>query len=340
MRRSLVTGGAGFLGGHLVRRLRDAGDEVRVLDVAVPVDPVDGARYQRGSVTDPNAVRSALQGVERVFHLAGTPELWSADDAEAARVHVEGTRTVLEEAERAGAARIVHTSTAAILRDFGGRGDPRAASRDEPTLPDPEEVPDGYCRAKVRSEEAALDAARGGAPVVVVSPGAPLGPGDRGPTPPSRMLLGFLNGRFPAYMDGWLSVVDVRDVAGGHLIAAEEGRPGARYVLAGPDLRLGEFLHRLEGLTGLSMPRLRVPPLLARASARISELVADHLTGRSPDATLSGVRIALAPARTDLGSLGPEALGLNFRELEETLADAVRWFAEEGMLERKLAAPV
>jgi len=338
VRRSLVTGGAGFLGGHLVRRLRDAGDEVRVLDVAVPTDPEEGARYQRGSVTDPDAVRSALRGVERVFHLAGTPELWSADDAEAARVHVEGTRTVLEEAERAGAARIVHTSTEAILRDFGGRGDPRAASRAAPTLPDPDEVPEGYCRAKVRSEEAALDAARRGAPVVVVSPGAPLGPGDRGPTPPSRMLLGFLNGRFPAYLDGWLSAVDVRDVAEGHLLAAEEGHPGARYVLAGPDLRLGEFLRRLEEVTGLSMPRLRVPPFLARASAWVSELAADHLTGRSPDATLSGVRIALAPAREDLGSLGPDALGLTLRALEETLADAVRWFAEEGMLERGVAA--
>ncbi|HSR42623.1 MAG TPA: hypothetical protein VLL48_10635, partial [Longimicrobiales bacterium] len=172
---------------------------------------------------------------------------------------------------------------------------------------------------------------------VVVSPGAPLGPGDRSLTPPSRMLLGFLNGRFPAYLDGWLSLVDVRDVAEGHLLAAEAGRPGARYVLAGPDVRLGELLRRLERLTGVSMPRLRVPPWVALAGARVSELVADHVTGRSPEATVPGVRIALAPARDDLGSRGPDALGLDLRALEETIADAVRWFAGEGMLEREVA---
>lgn len=351
MSRSLVTGGAGFLGSHVVARLVDGGDRVRVLDPARPHEPVPGAEYRSGSVTDRTAVRDSLAGVDRVFHLAGPADLWVADEAHAREVHEVGTRTVLEEAGRAGVGRIVHTSTEAILRDFSGAGflprvRPRGPSSGEadtghpseggpgsaPTLPDPGRVPRGYCRSKLLAEREALDAARAGLPVVVVSPSAPFGPGDRNLGPPSRMLLGFLNGRLPAYLDGWLSVVDVRDLAAGQVAAAERGEPGRRYVLAAEDLRLGRLLRKLEALTGRSMPRVRIPAILALATAAVSELVADHLTREPPDATVAGVRIAMAPPRT-AALPGLTELGVPPRSLDGTLRATVEWFRDRGLLE-------
>lgn len=335
MARSLVTGGAGFLGRHLVANLVERGDRVRVLDPVHPSEPVEGAEYRIGSVTDPDTVWNAIRDMERVFHLAGSAELWSPDPARAHRVHLDGVRNVLECGGRAGVGRIVHTSTEAILRDFSASGI-SSASGVSPVLPAPRDVPRGYCRSKLAAEREALDAARRGLPVVVVSPAAPLGPGDHNLTPPSRMLLGFLNGRLPAYLNGWLSIVDVRDVADGHRAAAERGDPGRRYVLAGTNLRLGALLRRLEELTGLSMPRLRVPGPLALAVAAVSELAADHLTGRPPDATLAGVRISMATPGSDRHP-GFSELEITPRSLDETLSAAVSWFAEEGLLERSPA---
>lgn len=356
---SLITGGAGFLGRHLAELLLRSGGEVTVLDpVPPPEDLPSGLRHVSASVTDAPAVRDAIAGVRYVFHMAGTPDLWAPRRSEAYRVHREGTRTVLEEAARVGGVRVVHTSTEAILRDFdrsrlqGWRRslffffararEPSsrleavslavsAGGSSGPWLPEPREVPAGYCRAKVRSERLALEAAERGQDVVVVSPVAVLGPGDRNLTPPTRMLRGFVQGRFPAYLDGWIRLADVRDVAAAHAEAAKRGVSGRRYVVGAPDQPMSRFLADLERQTGRRMPRRRVPPAVALGSAYVAELTAELLTGRSPNATVAGVRIALAPSRAGVEDDGSR-LGPPPRDRSETIADTIAWLRREGLV--------
>jgi dihydroflavonol-4-reductase len=338
---SLVTGGAGFLGRHLVRGLLDRGDSVRVLDVREPSGPREGARFLPGSVTDGEVVARAVRGVDRVFHLAARTDLWARDPGEYERVNRVGARTVFRAAEEAGVERVIHTSTEAVLRNFrggatghgeGGDGG-RGPSPDLRHVPDPREMPGAYCRSKALGEREAREAHRRGLPVVVVNPTVPVGPGDPGDTPPGRMLLGFLNGEVPAFTEGWLDLVDVRDLARGEIVAAERGAPGRRYVLGGHRVRISRFLALLEELTGLSMPGVRIPYPVALGAGYLSELVADHVTGRRPRATVAGVRLTRARPRHD-----PEAarreLGLSVRPLRETLRDTVRWLRDRGLLRR------
>ncbi|MFP4223961.1 MAG: NAD-dependent epimerase/dehydratase family protein [Phycisphaeraceae bacterium] len=317
--RTLVTGGRGFIGSHLVRRLREQGEPVRVLDVAPPPnDPLD-AQYVQGSVTDPAAVREAMRGCDRLYHLAGNAHLWNRDRGIYDRVIHQGTRTVLAAARELGVQRVVHTSTHAIVH-AGNRAD---------------DMPGPYFRAKFLAEQAARQAADAGLPVVIISPTLPIGPGDHRLTPPSRMLLGYLNGELPGYLESALDLADVRDVAEGHLLAAERGRAGERYILGGRSVQLSTLLRTLGELTGLGMPRLRVPYPLALAVSAVQQFVADHVTHRPPQSTLCGVRTAAHPADASAIAADRDRLGLAVRPLEQSLADTVHWFADAGLLKRQ-----
>lgn len=319
MRTNLVTGGAGFLGRHLVRLLVERGEEVRALDLRRPERPPEGAEFLRGSVTDTGAVREAVRGAERVFHLAAVSGLWAPDPGLHDRVNRIGTRTLLEAAGEEGVSVVVHTSTELVLRSGAPAGP--------------------YSRSKRWGEAEARAAAGRGPPVVIVRPTVPVGPGDRGPTPPTRMLLGYLNGRWPGYLEQELDLVDVRDLADGHLRAAERGRTGEPYLLAGTRLRLGELLRSLEEITGLEMPSRRIPYPLALAAAAAGTFAADHLTGRPPAAPLEGVRLARLPPARDDGRARRE-LGFRSRPLRTSLTDAIRWFRREGLLEREPRRPL
>jgi dihydroflavonol-4-reductase len=330
MALALVTGGAGFIGHHLVAQLLQQGDAVRVLDLAPPVrDDID---WIQGSVCEPAAVAAAMRGVEHVYHLAGIAHLWAADKDEFERVNHQGTRQLLTAAGRSGAECFVHSSTGAIL--LGPR---RPDGRiDETSTADLAAMPGPYCRSKFLAEQAALTAAGRGQPVVVVNTTVPVGPGDDRLTPPTRMLRDFLRGRAPAYLETGLNLVDVRDVAAGHRLAAVRGRAGERYLLAGENLWLSELLAQLEQLSGVPMPRRRVPYPLAWSAAVISELVADHWTHRPPRAPLTGVRLA----RHALFAANDKAnieLGWRPRPVREALAAAV---AELLSLERTAAEPL
>ncbi|NBC34868.1 MAG: NAD-dependent epimerase/dehydratase family protein [Alphaproteobacteria bacterium] len=323
----LVTGGAGYIGRHVVAALLSAGRPVRVLDrAAAPGLPAD-VGYIRGSVTDRDTVRGALDGVERVFHLAAIPHLWARDRQDFDAVNAGGTRIILEAARQAGVSRVVHCSTDAIL--LAGRD--RIA--DETVAMRAAAMPGPYCLSKLRAEEAARQAAADGLPVVIVNPTVPVGPGDASETPPTRMLLDFLNGRTPAFLDCTLNLVDVRDVASGHLLAAARGRSGERYILGGETLDLAALLERLQRLSGRRMPRRRIPYWLALAAAHVDEAIADHLTGRPPRAPVTGVRLArrLGPLST---AKAARDLGFAARPLADSLRDFLNWAAETGRIFR------
>lgn len=305
--RALVTGGCGFIGRHVVDALAREGHEVVVLDPAEGTGLPARVTHHRASILDDTALREALAGVDWVFHLAALAQLWIPDKRDYDRVNAEGTRRVLAAARAAGVSRIVHTSSDAVVTRGG--------------LPAVEDQPGAYSRSKCLAELYALEAFSLGAPVVIVAPTMPIGPGDVALTPPTRMLLDFLEGRNPAYVDCELDLVDARDVASAHVRAADRGTLGARYILGGHRIAMAELLARLHELTGLPMPRRRLPYALAWSVAAVAELVADRITHRAPIASWNGVRLlrrASSPARD-----ARSELGWSVRPLHETLADAI-----------------
>ncbi|MEA3276825.1 MAG: NAD-dependent epimerase/dehydratase family protein [Pseudomonadota bacterium] len=332
-----MTGGLGFIGRHLVGLLHERGDPVRVLDLAAPTEPLDGVEYVTGSILDADAILGAMEGVERVCHLAAKPDLWAHPKDELMRVNYQGTRHVVAAAVKAGVERFVHTSSAAILNDFRGRGS--SCLVDESISPSLDDMPGLYCRSKLLAEQEALSAASRGLSVVVLNPTLPIGPGDVNLTPPTRMLLGFLNGRYPSFLEARMNLVDVRDVARGHLAAAERGRSGERYILGCTNIALSQLLQLLQELTGLPVPRHSIPYWVAWGFGALGELVADAVTHRPPSAPLTGVRLARAGSMFDNRRAQGE-LGLSFRGLAESLRDAIRWYETQGLLERALRKAV
>lgn len=334
---ALVTGGAGFIGAHLVRQLRDRGTRVRVLDIREypPGDP--NIEMVRGSVLDSDVVGRALDGVDTLYHLAANPHLWDRRKSEFEKINLHGTRTVLEAAARSDVRRIVYGSTESVLKSM----------RRSTTLPvteawtdlDVDDMPGPYCRSKFLAEDEARRAAERGQPVIIVNPTLPIGPGDGLLTPPTQMLLLFLNGGTPAYFDCALNLIDVRDAALGFILAAEKGRTGERYLLGGENLFLSQMLDMIHEATGLSMPRLRVPYWLALSIGAASEFVADHFTGRRPFAPLAGVRLARTPLTVDC-SKAVDELGLPQRPIGRALIDAIAWLHERGLVRRRSSSPM
>jgi dihydroflavonol-4-reductase len=326
----LVTGGAGFIGSHLVRRLVADGCRVRVLErpgVSVAHLSDDLVETTYGDIRDRDFVREAVRGCDEVYHLAANPNLWTQRRGQFRQVNYRGAVNVLDEALAAGARRVLHTSTESIL------------TRARQTAPIAEDQRVGlndavgpYCRSKLLAERHALRLARGGAPVVVVNPTLPVGPGDFGRSPPTQMILDFCRGKRREYLDAELNLIDVRDVAEGMVRAMERGRPGRRYLLGHENLSIREVFAHLAKLTRLPEPRWRVPYGVALTAAYVSEFVADVFTHAMPTATVTGVKLTrrtmhFNPHRSQ------EELGLRPRPAAESLADAVAWFSEVGWLE-------
>lgn len=332
MRLNLVTGGSGFIGRHLVEQLAARGERVRVLDLRPLDSALQGLEQVVGSITDPAVVRRAIDGCERVFHLAANPNLWDRDPDTFERVNHQGTRRMLEAAHTAGVSHFVYTSTESILKSHRAPKQSARALIDESVRLTLDDMPGPYCRSKFLAEEAAREAAAGGLPVVIVNPTMPVGPGDHLLTPPTRMMLGFLNGATPAYLDCEFNLVDARDIAAGQILAAEKGRVGERYILGNVNLSLGDLLAELHRLTGLPMPRTRVPYALALASALVSEGIA-AVTKKPPIAPLTGVRLARTSMAFDSSKARGE-LGWSCRSLEQSLRDAVGWMSGRGLLRR------
>jgi len=324
--KSFVTGATGFVGCHVVRRLLAAGDSVRVL-----VRPASNLRaleglpveFEEGDLRDRGSLDAALHGIDRVFHVAADYRLWSARPEEMYESNVGGTRNVLEAAQRAGVGRFVYTSTVATVAV--PRGD---ALPNEETRAKVGEMIGHYKRSKFLAEEEAMTAASTGFSVVIVNPTTPVGPLDWKPTPTGRIVVDFMNGRMPAYVDTGLNVVGVDDVAAGHLLAAERGRSGERYILGARNMTLKEILEALAQITGRPAPWVRLPHFVALAAAHVDEWVS-RARGRVPQIPVEGVKIARHRMFVD-GSKATRELGYQPGPVEAALAQAVEWYGANG----------
>lgn len=325
---TVVTGGAGFIGSHLVERLAGSGQAVRVIErPAAPAGHLPaGVEVVRADIRDREALDPAMRGARWVYHLAANPNLWARDPAEFDRVNHEGTRNVLSAALAAGVERVLHTSTESILTRAGA-----SDLIDENVAIAPEDTVGPYCLSKLMAERYAFELAAEGRPVVVANPTMPVGPGDRGLSPPSRLILDFCRGKLPAAMECTLNLIDVRDAALGLMRVMERGQTGRRYLLGAENLTLLSLLERLSRLTGVPMPRWTVPYPVGLATAWVSEFWANRVSGRMPKATVTGLRLTRRLMHFDSRRSLVE-LGLTPRPIDESLADAVAWLRTEGRL--------
>lgn len=325
----LVTGGAGFIGSHLVRLLVGRGERVRVLErptAPLALLPLDRLEWIHGDIRNKQAVRRAVHGCREVYHLAANPNLWVQKRGSFHHVNYLGAVNVIDAALAAGVRRVLHTSTESILTRAGQQD----AITEEQRIRY-EDTIGPYCRSKYLAERYALRLGRAGAPVIVVNPTLPVGPGDLGRSPPTQMMLDFCRGKRREYLDGDLNLIDVRDVAEGMIRAMERGRPGRRYLLGHENLSILTVFRMLARLTGLPEPRWRVPYPVALAAAYASEWVADVYTHRAPAASITGVKLTRRRMHFD-ASLSLAELELEPRPVAKTLAETVAWFRQVGWL--------
>ena len=330
---ALVTGAGGFLGSHIVRLLVQRGEKVRVfLRPSSETRELAGLALERvyGDLREPTLLTPALDGIDVAFHVAADYRLWARDPREIYESNVDGTRHLLEAARRAGLQRLVYTSSVATLAvpcgDIHGEDD----LPNEETKARLEQMIGNYKRSKYLAEQAVLAAARDGLPVVVVNPTAPVGPGDWKPTPTGRIILDFLKGRMPAYVETGLNLVPVEDVALGHWLAAEHGRIGERYILGGLNMRLREIFAVLSSVSGRPVPRVRLPLPLALAAGYADQL-ASRLLRRDPRIPLEGVRMARHKMFVRSSKAEVE-LGYHAGSVEAALGRAVGWYRENKYL--------
>lgn len=334
--KCFVTGGSGFIGANLVHELVRRGHTVRVLArPGADVRGLKGADYElhTGDVNDRNTLRTGMRGFDWCFHVAASYHLWLPDYRVMYATNVEGTRHVLESASLADCSRIVYTSTVGCIglpQEVNGHLTP--TNEDTPVTE--AQMSNDYKRSKWQAEVVARELAKKGLPVVIVNPSAPVGPRDVKPTPTGKVIVDFLNRAMPAYLDTGLNWVHVRDVAVGHILAAEKGRVGERYILGNAEgnWTMREAFAVLQDITGVSAPQVRLPYLIPLLAAYVDESIS-KLTGKPPKAPLAGVRMAkykmfFNPAKA------VRELGLPQTPPRQALADAAEWFQQNGYLRR------
>jgi len=328
---SLVTGASGFVGSHVARLLVQRGEQVRVLvRPSSETRALTGLRVERicGDLREPSALREAVEGVQRIFHVAADYRLWTPNPREIYESNVAGTRHLLEAAHRASVERFVYTSSVATIAVPCGAGG--NALPNEETEARLEQMIGHYKRSKYLAEQEVLSAARAGLPALVVNPTTPVGPGDWKPTPTGRIILDFLRGRMPAYVETGLNLVPVENVALGHWLAAERGRIGERYILGGRNMTLREILDVLASISGRPRPRIRLPLPLALAAGYADQCVS-RLLGREPRIPLEGVRMARHKMFVKSSKAEVE-LGYQAGSVEAALERAVCWYRENRYL--------
>jgi dihydroflavonol-4-reductase len=330
MKPVLVTGATGFVGWHVARQLLGRGQRVRALvrdpaRSAKALTELQGIETVLGDLRDEDSLARAVAGCGAVYHVAADYRLWAPRPEEMYRSNVDGTRSLLAAAQKAGVDRCVYTSTVGCI------GMRKGDLGSEDTSAGLEEMQGPYKRSKFLAEKIALQFAERGFPVVIVNPTAPVGDHDFRPTPTGKIVVDFLRGAMPAYLDTGLNVVYVGDVAAGHLLACERGRVGERYILGGENLTLQQIFGELEEVTGRPAPKTRIPYAMAYAAGMASTGWA-AVTGQEPRAPLDGVRMARKKmwVRHDKAA---RALGYSAGPAVEALRRAAEWFQANGYCE-------
>jgi dihydroflavonol-4-reductase len=324
--RLFLTGATGFVGAHVAQMAALQGAELRLLTRSssntknLPI----GAEIVVGDLREPEKFASALAGCDALIHVAADYRLWVPDPAEMYKANVEGTRELLRLAREAGVRRVVYTSSVATM---GFKKDGTIV--DEETPVSEADMIGHYKRSKWMAEQVAMEAARAGQQVIILNPTTLIGSLDTKPTPTGRIVVDFLNGNFPAYVDTGLNLVDVDEIARMHLVALERGTPGERYILGGENLTLKQILDRLAAITGLPSPTMKVPHAVAMAFALFDEAITGKLRGKEPRATVEAVRMGRKMMFASSAKAERE-LGLRVMSVENALRSACAWFVANG----------
>jgi dihydroflavonol-4-reductase len=320
---TFVTGATGFIGSHVVRLLLQRGDRVRVLARnSSPNNNIEGlgCGIVIGDLTDAMSLTRCVQGCRKVYHIAADYRLWSRNPQEIYASNVAGTRNLLSACCEAGVEKVVYTSTVGTI---GLRRDGIPANEESPVSLD--DMIGHYKRSKFMAEQVAHEFASSGLPVVIVNPTTPIGAGDLKPTPTGKIILDFIRGRLPAYVDTGLNFVAVEDVAQGHLLAEEKGRIGERYILGGENWSMEELLEALAGICGSRMPRARIPWFVARIVGALDNFVMGTLFRREPFIPLDGVKMARYKMYVSSEKARNE-LDYKIRPVDQALREAVDYF--------------
>ncbi len=326
-----VTGATGFLGAHVARALAAQGADLRLLVRPTSdlrnlesLPTLAGLDQVSGDLRRPESLRTALRGCDALMHVAADYRLWVRDPQQMYAANVEGTRTLLRLAREEKVARTVYTSSVATM------GFQRSAVIvDEQTPVSLADMVGHYKRSKFLAERVALDAAHAGQHVITLNPTTPIGPGDRKPTPTGRIVVDFLNGNFPAYMDTGLNLVDATEVARTHVAALERGAPGERYILGGENLTLKQILDKMSAITGLPSPNYKVPIPVAMTFAFFDEWITGRILGREPRATVEAVRMGRKKMFAS-SARAERDLGFRVLPIYAALRSAIDWFRTNG----------
>ncbi len=328
MKKVLVTGAAGFIGSHVVRELLDKNVEVRCLiRPGENISNIQGldVEIMEGDVLDIAAVWRAVQDVDTVFHLAAVFSIWMKDWSRIYEVNLQGSRNILWASLRAGTARVVYTSSIAAIGIAPG-----TMVSNEQTPFNQYTLGNHYVLTKYLSQQEALSFAANGLDLVVVNPCFPFGPNDIMPTPTGQIIVDILKGLSRMYFKGGINIVDVRDVAKGHVLAALKGKPGNLYILGSRNISTGEFMRLVCREAGFEERRLfRLPLPAMKAGTALLKLVSDYVTDKPPMSTPPEIRYASQYLYFD-NTKARQELEMEFRPVEDSVRDSIRWFREHG----------
>jgi dihydroflavonol-4-reductase len=325
--RVFLTGATGFVGAHVAKHLACQGAQLRLLVRPTSnLANLEGLAAETivGDLLQPDSLRTSIRGCDALMHVAADYRLWVRDPRIMYASNVEGTRSLLRIAREEGVPRVVYTSSVATM---GFKEDGTIV--DETTPVSLADMVGHYKRSKFMAEQAAVEAARDGQQVIILNPTTPIGPQDIKPTPTGRIIVDFLNKRFPAYVDTGLNLVDVSEVARAHALALEKGCSGKRYILGGENLTLKQILDKMSAITGLPSPTMKVPHSVAMIFAFFDEIVTGRIRGREPRATVEAVRMG---KKKMFASSAKAQRELDFRivPVYQALRAAIEWFRAHG----------